>query len=88
MSTRRQLGELTGISRDTPTRIHSLAVFAECLAVWLACRNQRRLTGNGSALEAIRDDALHRSTYFFYCFFCVLSADADVAGVDDILAAL
>ena len=54
---------------DIPTRIRSLAVFAECLAVWLACRNQRRLTGNGSALEAIRDDALHRSTYFFTVFF-------------------
>jgi len=30
----------------------------------LACGNQRRLTGSGSALEALRDDALHKSTYF------------------------
>ena len=30
-------------------------MFAECLAVWLACEGQRRLTGSGSALEALRD---------------------------------
>jgi len=27
-------------------------VFAECLAVGLACENQRRLTGSGCALKA------------------------------------
>ena len=43
----------------TPARIRGLAVFAECLAVGLACGDQRRLTGSGSALEALRDDALY-----------------------------
>ena len=38
-----------------PTHIHGLAVFAECLAAGLACGDQRRLTGSGSALEALRD---------------------------------
>jgi len=33
----------------------------------LACGDQRRLTGNGSALEVVlHDDALCKSTYFFY----------------------
>jgi len=41
-------------------------VFAECLAVKLACGDQRRLTGSGSALEAFREDALHKSTYFTF----------------------
>ena len=41
-----------------------LAVFAECLAVGLACGDQRRLTGNGSASEVLHDDALYKSTYF------------------------
>jgi len=49
-------------------------VFAECLAVGLACGDQRRLTGSGSALEALRDDALYKSMYFtfllFYGSFC------------------
>ena len=32
----------------------------------LACGDQRRLTGNGSALEVVlHDDALYKSTYFF-----------------------
>ena len=35
-------------------------------AVGLACGDQRRLTGNGSALEALGDDALYKSMYFFY----------------------
>ena len=71
MSTRRKLGELTGISRDTPTRIRGLAVFAECIAVGLACGDIRRLTGNGSALEALGDDAVYKSTYLlcFYLFY-------------------
>jgi len=34
--------------RDTPTRIRGLAVFAKCLTVGLACRDQRRLTGSGN----------------------------------------
>ena len=49
-----------------PTRVRGLAVFAECLAVWLACGDQRRLTGSGSALETLRDDALYKSTYFTF----------------------
>ena len=50
------------MSRDTPARICGLAMFAECLAVGLACRNQRRLTGSGSALEVIMRNALYKST--------------------------
>jgi len=34
MSTRRKLGEKTGILRDTPARIRGLGVFADCLAEW------------------------------------------------------
>jgi len=47
------------VSRD-------LAVFAECLAVGLAYGDQRRLTGHGSALEVLHDDALYKSTYFTF----------------------
>ena len=46
-------------SRDTPARIRGLAVFAECLAGGLACGDQRRRTGSGSALEVLREDALY-----------------------------
>ena len=46
-------------------------MFAGCLAVGLACGDQRRLTGSGSALEALRDDALYKSTYF--TFFTVFT---------------
>ena len=66
MSTRRELGEYTGILRDTPSRIRGLAVFAECLCVGLACGDQRRLTGSGSALEALRNDALCKATCFTF----------------------
>jgi len=40
-----------------------------CLAVGLACGDQRRLTGNGSALEVVlHNDALYKkSTYFLLC---------------------
>jgi len=41
----------------------------DSLAVGLACGDQRRLTKSGSALEALRDDALHKSTYFTFTFF-------------------
>jgi len=34
------------------------------LAVGLACGYQRRVTGNGSALEVLHDNALYKSTYF------------------------
>ena len=57
----------------------ALAVFAECLAVGLVCGDQRRLTGSGSALEALRDDALYKSTYFtllyqirYFTFLCTI----------------
>jgi len=43
-------------------------MFAECLAVGLACGDQRRLKGSGSALEALHDDALYKSTYFTLLF--------------------
>ena len=67
MSTRRELGEYTGVSRDTPSRIRGLAVFAECLCVGLACGDQRRLTGSGSASEALRDDVTtNPHTLLFY----------------------
>jgi len=49
---------------DTPARIRGLAVFAVCLAGGLACGNKHRRTGTGSALEALRDDALYKYTYF------------------------
>jgi len=52
----------------TPTRIHGLSVFAECLAVGLACGVQCWLMGSGSTLEALRDDALYKSTYFTVTF--------------------
>jgi len=32
----------------------------------LACGDQRRLTGSGRALEALRDDALYKSTHFTF----------------------
>ena len=45
-----------------------LAVFADAWLSELACGDQRRLTGNGSALEALRDDVLYKymftSLYF------------------------
>jgi len=44
-------------------------VFAECLAVELACRDQRRLAENCSALETLRDDALYKSTYFTFLWY-------------------
>jgi len=55
MSTRRKLWQETCISRDTPARIRGLAVFAECLAVGIACGDRRRRTRIGSALQALRD---------------------------------
>jgi len=36
-----------------------LAVFTDA---WLAGGDQRRLTGSGSALQALRNDALYKST--------------------------
>ena len=47
------------MSRDTLARIRGLAVFPEYLADEQAYGDQRRRTGSGSALEALRDDALY-----------------------------
>ena len=65
MSTQQKLGKLTGILRDTLAHVHCLAVFAECLAGVLACRDQRqcRPMGSGNALEARHDDALYKYTF-------------------------
>ena len=54
------------MSRDTPT---SPTRVRWCLVVGLACGDQRRLTGTASALGALRDDALYKSTYFTFTFF-------------------
>ena len=43
-------------------RIRGLTLFADCLAVGLPCGDQRRRTGSGSALEALRGDALYKYT--------------------------
>jgi len=51
MSTRRNLGEKTGISRNTPTRIRGLAVWCWCLTEGLAGGDQLRPKGSDSALE-------------------------------------
>jgi len=45
-----------------------LAVFADVLAVGLACADQRKLTGNGSALEVLHDDPLYKSTTLLFTF--------------------
>jgi len=47
-----------------------VSVVSQCslnawVSSWLA-GDQRRLTGSGSALEALRDDALYKSTYFTF----------------------
>jgi len=65
-----------------------LAVFADewCLAVGLACGDQRRLTGNGSALEVVlHDDALYKSTYFTLLYF-VWNSFPDVVNFTSLLA--
>jgi len=49
--------------------MRGLAVFAECLAGELACGDQRRRTGSGSALEVLRDDALHKFYMFTLLYF-------------------
>jgi len=45
-------------------------VVSQCGAdAWLkglASGDQRRCTGNGSALEALRDDALYKSTVLYF----------------------
>ena len=69
------------IQLTVPTRIRGLAVFTESMAVGLACGDQRRLTGSGSALEALGDDALYKSMYFtlfFLMFVCSLCHLAEI----------
>ena len=56
-------------------------MFAECLAVGLDCGDQRRLTGSGSALEALRDDALYESTYFTFTFYRAMRCISAVVAV-------
>ena len=60
------------IQLTVPTRIRGLAVFTESMAVGLACGDQRRLTGSGSALEALRDVALYKSTYFNFTLLYIV----------------
>jgi len=50
--------------RGAPNRITWSRSVRWCLAVGLACGDQRRLMGNGSASEVLHDDALYKSTYF------------------------
>jgi len=56
-------------SRGAPTRITWFRSVRWCLAVGLACGDQRRLTGSGSALEVVLQDyALYKSTFtLLYC---------------------
>ena len=54
-------------TRGAPTRITWSRSVRWCLAVGLVCGDQRRLTGNGSALEVVfHDDALYKSTTLLY----------------------
>ena len=46
-----------------------LTVFADAWLNGLACGDRHRLTGSASALEALRDDALYKSAYFFMSHF-------------------
>jgi len=55
--------------RDTLACVGGLASFAECLAVGLACGDQCRLTGSGSALEALHDDALYKYMFIALLYF-------------------
>jgi len=59
------------------------AVFADaCLAVELACGDQRRLTGNGSALEVVLHDyALYKSTFTLLYFTYTLGRKNDVMSI-------
>ena len=50
--------------------IRGLAVFANAwLEGWLACWDQRRRTGSGSALKALRDDALYKYILLYFTYF-------------------
>jgi len=41
---------------------------------WLACGDQRRRTGSGSALDALRDDALYKWPRLLYLLTVAVSA--------------
>ena len=56
-------------SRGAPTRITWSRSVRWCLAVGLACGDQRRLTENGSALEVLHDDTLYKSTTLLFFTF-------------------
>jgi len=44
------------------------------VTVGVACRDQRRLTGNGSALEVVfHDDALYKSTTLLYFTYLTIT---------------
>ena len=61
------------MSRGAPTRITWFRSVRWCLAVGFSCGDQRRLTGNGSALEVVLHDyALYKSTFttYFTCSLC------------------
>jgi len=45
-----------------------VSVVSQRLAGGLACRDQRRLTGSGSTLEVLRDDALYKSMHQYFTF--------------------
>jgi len=65
-------GKSWGVNRHIAwyvARIRGLAVFAECMAGGLACRDQRRRTGSGSTLKALRDDALYKYTFSLLTLF-------------------
>ena len=49
-------------------------MFAECLAVRLACEDQRRLKGSGSALEGLHDDALYFTFYFYFTLCNIINS--------------
>ena len=70
MSTRRRRGSKQAWYTNP---YHGLAVFAECLAVALACGDQHRLTGSSSALEALCNNVLYKSTYLTLLFYRVKS---------------
>ena len=67
------------MSRNTPARITLSRTVRWCLALGLACVDQRRLTGSGRASEALHDDALYKSTYFTFYFFFTLQHRGDSA---------
>jgi len=52
------------MSCDTLARIHGLAVFAECLAVELACNDNADVQEAVAHYRRVHDDALYKSTVY------------------------